>query len=206
MYPPIMLVEGYMYRFFFLFVFVLVSCKLRNQGDTKRKQNVSERMRDPRMGRPQDEIEVTAWYKGIQTTQVYLNLAISRIISLFFASSCDISSRCARDASNDARFASDGALPCNQRTRGCAWKDDQQREISEARYASNGAYLPFDLPGTFWMLYEAVNEAVAKLLILVPVSGEHVFFFAKLAQLAVAAFANYINALERTEMNIVLAF
>lgn len=114
---------------FFLFVFVLVSCKLRNQGDTKRKQNVSEHMRDPRMGRPQDEIEVTAWYKGIQTTQVYLNLAISRIISLFFASSCDISSRCARDASNDARFASDGALPCNQK-RVVAREKDPQREIS----------------------------------------------------------------------------
>lgn len=55
-----MLVEGVHVSFFFLFVFVLVSCELRNQGDTKRKQNVSEHMRDPRMGRPQDEIEVTA--------------------------------------------------------------------------------------------------------------------------------------------------
>lgn len=59
--PPIMLVEGFTGTcIVFSFVFVLVSCKLRNQGDTKRKQNVSEHMRDPRMGRPQDEIEVTA--------------------------------------------------------------------------------------------------------------------------------------------------
>lgn len=36
--------------------------------------------------------------------------------------------------------------------------------------AKNNVYLPLDLPGTFWTQYEAVNEAVIKL-ILVPESG-----------------------------------
>lgn len=76
---------------------------------------------------------------------------------------------------------------------------------SPARCALNGAYLPFDPPGTFWTRYEAVNEAVVKLL-LVPVSASTFFFFRETGLIGCCGFCELYNALERTEMNMYSRF